>query len=189
MDELFASKHAQEVPTEESQLGEVWYIPHFAVRHLKKDKLRILFDCSAKYSGSSINDHLLQRSDQLNSLLGIYADSEKRESLSFAMSKRCFITSLSTHVIATIYDFSGQTKRVPLKNNRMIVHLFGATSSPAVATYGFRKLASVHASEFPEATSFIQKDFYVNDDVTIVKGVNEAKNLVWDPRNCVPGVI
>ena len=37
-----------------------WYIPHHGVYHSKKpDKLRVVFDCSAKFEGVSLNDCLL----------------------------------------------------------------------------------------------------------------------------------
>ncbi|XP_071832987.1 uncharacterized protein [Apostichopus japonicus] len=42
------------------QPGEVYYIPHHGVYHPKKhNKLKVVFHCSAKYRGSSLNDHLL----------------------------------------------------------------------------------------------------------------------------------
>jgi len=47
------------------------YISHFGVRHPKKRKLRVIFDCSAKSNGISLNDHLLQGPDQMNQLAGV----------------------------------------------------------------------------------------------------------------------
>ena len=50
----------------------LWYIPHHAVVKPKKPgKVRVVFDCAAKYSGKSINDHLYTGPDILNTLLGI----------------------------------------------------------------------------------------------------------------------
>ncbi|XP_053733154.1 uncharacterized protein LOC128765925 isoform X2 [Synchiropus splendidus] len=41
--------------------GERWYIPHHGVYHAKKpSKLRVVFDCSARYQGTSLNEHLLR---------------------------------------------------------------------------------------------------------------------------------
>ncbi len=46
------------------------------VFHPKKvDKLRVVFDCSARYKGHSINDHLLQGPDPINGLHGILSQS------------------------------------------------------------------------------------------------------------------
>ena len=52
--------------------GGTWYLPHHAVFHLAKPgKIRIVFDCSAKHRGSSLNDKLLQGPDLTNSLVGV----------------------------------------------------------------------------------------------------------------------
>lgn len=49
-----------------------WYIPHHGVFHPKKpEKLRVVFDCSAKFRGVSLNDTLLTGPDLINSLLGV----------------------------------------------------------------------------------------------------------------------
>lgn len=37
----------------------------------KADKLRVVFDCSARYEGFSLNDHLLQGPGLINSLHGL----------------------------------------------------------------------------------------------------------------------
>jgi hypothetical protein len=50
---------------------------------------------------------------------------------------------------------------------RMVVHLFGNTSSPAVATFGLRKTAEEGEKEFGrDAKHFVVKDFYVDDGLT-----------------------
>ena len=50
----------------------VWYVPHHAVTNPKKPgKVRVVFDCAAKYAGKSLNDHLYTGPDIVNSLLGV----------------------------------------------------------------------------------------------------------------------
>ena len=52
--------------------GRTWYLPHHPVFHpAKPGKIRVVFDCSAKFRGSSLNDHLLQGPDLTNSLVGV----------------------------------------------------------------------------------------------------------------------
>ena len=39
--------------------GKTWYVPHHAVFHPRKGKIRVVFDCSSQYKGTSINQNLL----------------------------------------------------------------------------------------------------------------------------------
>ncbi|KAK0130515.1 hypothetical protein N1851_035257 [Merluccius polli] len=47
--------------------GNVWYVPHHGVYHPRKpNKIRVVFDCSAKYESTALNDHLLTGPDLAN---------------------------------------------------------------------------------------------------------------------------
>ena len=53
-------------------LGTHWYLPHHPVFNPQKPgKIRVVFDCSAKHRGTSLNDQLLQGQDLTNSLVGV----------------------------------------------------------------------------------------------------------------------
>ena len=74
MNDLISKGYAERIPEQESSKdnGRVWYIPHHGVYHPKKPtKMRVVFDCSAKYRGESLNAHLLQGPDLTNQLLGV----------------------------------------------------------------------------------------------------------------------
>ena len=51
MDEMFHRGFAEEVPATELMCpdGKVWFLPHHGVRHKRKNKLRIVYDCSSKF--------------------------------------------------------------------------------------------------------------------------------------------
>ena len=55
----------------ETQIGKSWYLPHHGVRHRQKGKLRVVFNCSSKCAGVSLNDELLQGPDLVNNLVGV----------------------------------------------------------------------------------------------------------------------
>ena len=156
MDEMISGGHAEDATDLTSNEGCVWYIPHFAVKHQKKGKLRIVFDCAATYSSTSVNQHLLQGPDLINSMLGILCIFRKGK-IAFA----CDIEKMffNFHVTPSVRDYLRFLRRTAgeVKEYRMTKHLFGATSSPAVATYGLRTLANDHAGDYPRAADFIQK--------------------------------
>ena len=70
--------HARKVPVDRlsqdppgQTINRTWYIPHHGIYHKKKpDKLRVVFDCSAKFKGISLNDTLYQGPDLTNNLVG-----------------------------------------------------------------------------------------------------------------------
>ena len=61
---------------------------------------------------------------------------------------------------------------------QMLVHLFGATSSPSCANFALKKTATDNAIEFdPQTIETIQANFYVDDCLKSVPTVNEGKHL------------
>ena len=68
MAEYLQSGHAHKVP--HGSLApwlKTWYVPH----HATHGKFRIVFDCAAKFKGTSLNDHLLQGPDHTSNLIGV----------------------------------------------------------------------------------------------------------------------
>ncbi len=52
--------------------GQEWYLPHHGVYHAKRpSKMRVVFDASAQYQGTSLNGNLLSGPDLTNSLIGV----------------------------------------------------------------------------------------------------------------------
>ena len=58
MEDLFIDGYAEEVETGSGVYadGMTWFLPHHPVTHPKKqDKVRVVFDCSARYQETSLN--------------------------------------------------------------------------------------------------------------------------------------
>ena len=61
----------------------------------------------------------------------------------------------------------------------MIVHLFGNTCSPAIATFGLRKTAEDGEESFGRlAKEFVHNNFYVDDGLTSCSNLQEVAKLV-----------
>jgi hypothetical protein len=189
MEELILSGHAEIAP-DSFNSGEAWYIPHFGVRHAKKpEKLRVVFDCSARYFGTSLNEHLLTGPDQLNNLVGVLHRFRLGKIAVIGDIQRMFhsffVKPADRDYLRFLWFSDKEMSNV--FEYRMCVHLFGARSSPGVATFGLRQAAEA-ADESVDysrnAKKLLQNSCYVDDavfscdsDKEMVSIVNEAVRL------------
>lgn len=71
MTNIINKGYAEEV-SENIQEQDARYIPHHGVyHHQKTDELLVVFDCAAKYQGTSLKDMLLQGPDLVNPLVEV----------------------------------------------------------------------------------------------------------------------
>lgn len=185
MNEIISGNKAEPIYGQEtSKAGEVWYIPHFAVTHPKKQKLRVVFDCKTKFRDTSLNEHLLQGPDHMNSLLGILCRFRKE-----AVPISCDVQKMFYNFFVTDNDrdylrflWIDDKDIAKTQEFRMKVHLFGATFSPAVATFGLRKITKDYRTRSVAASDFIQRNFYVDDGIISFATVEEAINVLQSAR-------
>lgn len=172
--------------------GERWYIPHHGVRHAAKaDKLRVVFDCSAKYKGVSLNDHLLSGPDMLNNLSGVLIRFRKHPVALMCDIEKMFhqfhVKEADRNYLRFLWWKNGDLTSHP-SDFRMRVHLFGAASSPGWANFGLKRLAKDNVDIYPQGSRFVMRDFYVDDGLTSTESAEEAIHLAREARElCVRG--
>lgn len=189
MNVMINSGEAELVTSQTNPEGRTWYILHFCVKHAKKNKLRVMFYCSSKHQGVSLNDCLQSGPDHINSLVGIL------------MRFRLNNVALTCDIEKMFYQFDvyenqrdflrflriADDSMSEVVDYRMTVHLYGATSSPACATYGLRTIASNHHDPSNEssvlAKQFITHDFYVDDGICSVSDIKTACELANNARS------
>ncbi|KAL4009472.1 hypothetical protein ACER0C_003324 [Sarotherodon galilaeus] len=187
MNEIISRRDAEKVPQSELDNQPAWYIPHHGVYHPHKPgKIRVVFDCSARYQETSLNDHLLTGPDLTNTLVGVLCRFRKGP-----IAIMCDIEKMfhQFHVAREHQDYlrflwwdGGDLDSEP-SVYRMKVHLFGAASSPGCSNFGLKYLASQGQGKFSkEAIKFIQRSFYVDDGLTSVRSTAEAIRLVKESR-------
>ena len=72
MQRLITSGHVENVESTKGQKGKTWFIPHHGVYHKDKPgKIRVVFDCSAKFKGICLNNCQYQGPELNNNLLGV----------------------------------------------------------------------------------------------------------------------
>jgi hypothetical protein len=187
MSTLLVKGYAEEVPAEELSRsdGGVWYLPHHPVLNEKKpDKLRIVFDCAAKWQGTSLNDNVYQGPDMMNSLVGILmrfrqypvavmADIE-------AMFNQVHVTPKDRDALRYLWWEDGDTSK-ELKVYRMKGHLFGGVWCPSCAGYALKRTAEDNREGFkPETVETVQRSFYVDDCLKSLMHTGEAAELAME---------
>lgn len=184
MEELFKEGFAVTVKdTSNHPNGNVWYIPHHPVYHPRKpNKIRVVFDCSATFQGVSLNSKLMQGPDLANQLVGVLHRFRQDRVAVIGDLKKMFY---QVNVKKEHQDFlrflwwpNGKFFEEPI-DCKMRVHLFGAVSSPSCANFALKTAALQFREKYgKEASSVLQRNFYVDDMLKSTPTVKESLNLL-----------
>lgn len=170
----------------EQKSSKMWYQPHNPVLNPNKPgKVRVVFDAAAKCGGTSLNDKLLQGPDLINNLAGVL--------IRFRQEKVALIADVQAmfHQVRVTPDdcdalrflwWSGDMERPP-EDHQMLVHIFGAASSPCCSNKALRQTAEHNQEKYgEEAAETVCRNFYVDDLLksvkTTTKGVELALKLI-----------
>ena len=174
---------SKEVTDEELKtLQPLWYLPHHAVWHPRKpEEPRVVFDCASKADGVSLNDQLLRGPENTSTLIGVILRFRVDNVAVTADVKRMFhqVHVISEHRGALCYLWwpDGDISKAA-KTYQMLVHIFGAKSSPSVAGYALRRTAKDNVHDHSEAaTDAVLRDFYVDDLLKSFPDEEEAKSV------------
>ena len=173
--------------------GRVWYLPHHGIYHPKKpDKIRVVFDCAATTRGVSLNSVLLQGPDLTNKLVGVLLRF-REEAVGVmgdidAMFHQVRVPEYDQDCLRFYWWPDGNLDDNPAVF-RMVVHLFGAVSSPTCCNLALQKTAEINRSEFGnEVSDVILHNFYVDDLLKSVDSEARAVTLVQDVSElCLKG--
>ena len=159
----------------------LWYIPHHAVVNPNKEKIRVVFDCAATFKGRSLNDHLYQGPDLINSLIGMLIRFRMHPVALVADIKAMFpqikVLPGDKDLLRFLWFPNGDLKKPP-QAYCMTRHVFGATSSPFVAAFSLWAAATLAPNDVTKRT--IEDSFYVDDLLTSCNTKDEAVDLAHD---------
>ena len=185
MEDMISKGHAEEVSKQDANDGQEWYIPHHGVYHPRKpEKIRVVFDCAAKYRGTSLNDNLLPGPNLMNSLQGVLMRFRKF-SVAFSSDIECMFYQVKVpdkqrDLLRFLWWQDGDITQKP-RIYRKTVHLFGAASSPSCANYGLKRAALDNKSNVSkEAVDTVNQNFYMDDVLKSTESVAEAIKLVTE---------
>ena len=189
MNDYIEKGHTEMVPEEELNLRNrpVWFLPHHPVTHpLKPDKVRVVYDCAAKFGQTSLNQQLLQGPDQTNQFVGVLSRfRQKRVGMVAdieAMFHQVLVDPKDCDSLRFLWWPNGNLTK-EMREYRMVKHLFGATSSPSVANFCLRKTAQLHREEFDkEVIETVNRDMYVDDMMKSTSTTEKAISLASQLR-------
>ncbi|XP_051784790.1 uncharacterized protein LOC127528351 [Erpetoichthys calabaricus] len=186
MKDILDKGYAIKIPTEQLTLERetVWYIPHHGVYNPKKNKIRVVFDCTAICQGFSLNEQLLKGPDLTNTLIGVLTRFREEPIALMADIKSMFyqvkVPEEDTDLLHFLWWPEGNLNN-GLEEYKMTVHLFGATSSPSCASYALRRTAEDARCTAPEeAVNTVLNNFYVDDCLKSVATEEQAIKLAKD---------
>ena len=175
--EEYISKGYASEATPVSRADKVWYLPHHAVTSIHKPgKVRVVFDCAAKYRNVSLNSSLLQGPDLVNNLVGVLIRFRQEPVALVADIEGMFhqvrVPPKDRDFLRFLWWQDGDIFK-PVREYHMNVHLFGATSSPSCTALCLRRCAKDNEAKYsPETIKTIERNFYVDD---LLKSVPSAK--------------
>ena len=166
MQEYLDCKFVNVVPDNEIPTArKTCYVPHHCVS--TSSKFCIVFDCSAKYQGTSRNDNLLQGPDLTNSLVGVFLRFTQ-EPIAIvgdikSMFYQVFVSEQDRDALRFLWYPDGDLEKAPV-DHLMNVHVFGSTSSPSAAAFALQRVAKDNASNVdPFVIETVLKNVYVDD--------------------------
>ena len=188
MDDLLNKGYARTVPTTSIDYPQhpLWYLPHHPVLNPNKpDKVRVVFDCASVFHGSSLNTQLLQGPDLTNNLVGVLTRFREEPVAMMADVESMFH---QVNVSPRDYDalrflwWPGNDLSKEPQEFQMLVHLFGATSSPCCANFALRRTAHDNLDDFDiSVIETVKRNFYVDDCLKSVaddeKGITMASDV------------
>lgn len=179
MNKLIDNGHLELVPEDEmvGEVGKVWFLVHHPVYHKVKRKLRVVFDCSRKFRGVSLNDALLTGPDLLNRLSGVLMRFREEE-IAFAgdveqMFMQLKVPKQHRDFMRILWWPNGQTSS-KLQQYRLTSHTFGAVSSPSIANYAVKRAAMLAGAISAEARLALDRGAYMDDVLWSSRTVEEA---------------
>ena len=178
MQKMLDNGHAEKAPNLRDD-EEFWFLPIFAVCHPRKHgQARVVFDSSAQFRGSSLNEVLLTGPNLTKSLLGALLRFRQEPVAVVADVQHmfyCFYVNREHRNYSRFLWHDDNDPAKPLVHYRMCVLVFGNSPSPAVATYGLRK--AVNGAD-EDVIDYVERNFYADDGLASCKRPEEAITLV-----------
>ncbi|XP_011859045.1 PREDICTED: uncharacterized protein LOC105556561 [Vollenhovia emeryi] len=181
MQEYLDSGHMEVIDRPYPVDGPIYYLPHHGVVKLDSTttKLRVVFDASSKCTnGVSLNQTLLSgpklQQDLMAVLLRFCVGSVALTADVRQMFRQVWIEPRQRDYQRLVWRFS---ESKPITDYRLKTVTFGIAPSPYLAIRCLLRLAEEGKDTHPMASNALTSSLYVDDIVTSVQSVEEARDL------------
>ena len=157
-----------------------WYLPHHPVTNPRKpEKLRVVFDCAAKFLGKSLNDYLLQGPNFTANFMDVLMRFRLERIAIAADIEEMFLqvkVPMTDRDALRLLWWPDNNLDLDATDYRLTVHPFGAVSSPFCANYALRRTLEEHKTNTSmSADSAPISGFYVDDYLASFRDALTAK--------------
>ena len=193
MENMVSKGYLEPVPVQEKvgERGKVWYLVHHPVHHKVKKKLRVVFDCSRKFQGVSLNNILLQGPDLLNNLVGVLLRFREHPIAFIGDIEQMFlqikVPQSHSDFMRIIWWESGDLDSTP-KHYRLTCHTFGAISSPSIANFAVKRAADLAEEDSTAAKHTLAYGAYMDDVLCSSQSVENAYDILIAVRKAANAV-
>ena len=184
INDMIERKVARRVSEEELKEynGQTFYLSHHDVLKPESNStaMRVVFNSSARINGTSLNDCLAKGPSLLNNMLGIL--------LRFRQDRFAFIGDISKMFHSIDIPYEDQMMHLFLWRNfksfekpntyAITVVNMGDRPSAAIAQTALKKTAELATEEFPEASSLIIDNSYMDDLLGNANSEEKAKVIM-----------
>ena len=178
--------YARKLTKEEAETVSktTWFLPHHPVSNPNKPgKVRVVFDAAARFSGTSLNEQLMQGPNLTNDLSGVLIRFREEEIAFSADIEGMFYQTRVSPSDKDSLRFLWWPKGIdePPEEYKMLVHIFGAKSSPCCANKALSMTAQDNEENYPpEVIRTVRRNFYVDDVLKSVPNIDQAVPLASD---------
>ena len=183
---LITNGYAEKADLALPKSDKIWYLPHQAVVSSKKPgKVRVVFDCAAKFQNECLNDKSYRGPNLNNNLLAVLLRFRQHE-FAFtgdieAMYYQARVPPNDRDALRFLwFGTDGQ-----IVHYRMTCHVFGGVWCSSAATYALRQCLKDNPTVDDAISNVLLNDFYVDDCLVSIENAEEVLPLLNGVKDLV----
>ena len=157
-----------------------WYLPHrYVINPKKPQRLRRVYDASAKYQGQSLNDKIYTGPDLLSSLFGVLLRFCEGQIAMAADVKEMYhmlrLPDRDKPALRFLWNEEEDAQEPGVYQFERTV--FGEVSAPSRANYVMRRNAEENGADLPLGVRAVKRHFYMDDGLPSTNSRQEAVEM------------